>query len=127
MDERSAPRLRSFGAALDRLDDALAQPKTEWTRDSAIQRFEFTFELVWKAVATVAEAQGVDARSPREAFKRAFALGWIDEEDVWLRMLDDRNRTTHTYNEAVAEEIFKRLPVYAGALRALSKALSSVD
>ncbi len=127
MDERSALRLRSFGAALDRLDDALAQPKTEWTRDSAIQRFEFTFELAWKAVATVAEAQGVDARSPREAFKRAFALGWIDEEDVWLRMLDDRNRTMHTYNEAVAEEIFKRLPVYAGALRALSKALSSVD
>ncbi len=127
MDERSALRLRSFGAALDRLDDALAQPKTEWTRDSAIQRFEFTFELVWKAVATVAEAQGVDARSPREAFKRAFALGWIDEEDVWLRMLDDRNRTTHTYNETVAEEIFTRLPVYAGALRALSETLSSVD
>ena len=75
----------------------------------------------------MAEAQGVDARSPREAFKRAFALGWIDEEDVWLRMLDDRNRTTHTNNEAVAEEIFKPLPVYAGALRALSKALSSVD
>ena len=67
--------------ALDRLDDALAQPKTEWTRDSAIRRFEFTFELAWKAVATVAEAQGVDARSP----------------------------------------------LYAGALRALSKALSSVD
>ena len=127
MDERSAPRLRSFGAALDRLDDALAQPKTEWTRDSAIQRFEFTFELAWKAVANLAEAQGVDARSPREAFMRAFALGWIDEEDVWLRMLDDRNRTTHTYNEAVAEEIFKRLPVYARALGALSKALASVD
>ena len=36
------PRLRSFGAALDRLDDVLAQPKTEWPRDSAIQRFEFT-------------------------------------------------------------------------------------
>ena len=115
MDERSAPRLRSFGAALDRLDDALAQPKTEWTRDSAIHRFEFTFKLAWKVVATVAEAQGVDARSPREAFKRAFALGWIDEEDVWLRMLDDRNRTTHTYNAAVTEEIFTRLPAYAGA------------
>ena len=127
MDARSAGRLRSFGAALDRLDDALAQPKTEWTRDSAIQRFEFTFELAWKAVATVAEAQGVDARSPREAFKRAFALGWIDEEDLWLRMLDDCNRTTHTYNAAVTEEIFTRLPAYAGALRALSKALSSGD
>jgi len=107
------------------LDDALAQPKTEWTRDSAIQRFEFTFELAWKAVATVAQAHGVEARSPREAFKQAFALGWVTDEDVWLRMLDDRNRTTHTYNEAVAEEIFGQLGGYASALRALSDTLAS--
>jgi nucleotidyltransferase substrate binding protein (TIGR01987 family) len=107
------------------LDDALAQPKTEWTRGSAIQRFEFTFELAWKAVATVAQAHGVEARSPREAFKQAFALGWVTDEDVWLRMLDDRNRTTHTYNEAVAEEIFGQLGGYASALRALSDTLAS--
>jgi nucleotidyltransferase substrate binding protein (TIGR01987 family) len=118
-------RLVSLRTALGRLDDALAQPKTEWTRDSAIQRFEFTFELAWKAVATVAQAHGVEARSPREAFKQAFALGWVTDEDVWLRMLDDRNRMTHTYNEAVAEEIFGQLGGYASALRALSDTLAS--
>ncbi len=118
-------RLVSLRTALGRLDDALAQPKTEWTRDSAIQRFECTFELAWKAVATVAQAHGVEARSPREAFKQAFALGWVTDEDVWLRMLDDRNRTTHTYNEAVAEEIFGQLGGYASALRALSDTLAS--
>ena len=67
--ELPALRLRSFASALDRLDAALAQPKTERTRDSAIQRFEFTFELVWKPAAIVARAQGVEARSPRETFK----------------------------------------------------------
>lgn len=118
-------RLVSLRTALGRLDDALAQPKTEWTRDSAIQRFGFTFELAWKAVATVAQAHGVEARSPREAFKQAFALGWVTDEDVWLRTLDDRNRTTHTYNEAVAEEIFGQLGGYASALRALSDTLAS--
>ena len=35
IENRSTLRLRSFQAALDRLDDALAQPKTEWTRDKA--------------------------------------------------------------------------------------------
>ena len=125
-DDRETLRLRSFQSAVDRLDAALAQPKTEWTRDSAIQRFEFTFELAWKAVAAAAQAQGVDARSPREAFRRAFALGWISEEDVWLRMLDDRNRTTHTYNEAIAEEIFERLPAYAIVLRTLGETLAAV-
>ncbi len=119
-------RLRSFQSAIDRLDASLAQPKTEWTRDSAIQRFEFTFELAWKAVAAAAQAQGVDARSPREAFRRAFALGWIGEEDVWLRMLDDRNRTTHTYHEAIAEEIFERLQAYANVLRTLGETLAAV-
>ena len=119
-------RLRSFQSAIDRLDASLAQPKTEWTRDAAIQRFEFTFELAWKAVAAAAQAQGVDARSPREAFRRAFALGWIGEEDVWLRMLDDRSRTTHTYNEAIAEEIFERLQAYANVLRTLGETLAAV-
>lgn len=118
-------RLASLRIALGRLDDALVQPKTEWTRDSAIQRFEFTFELAWKAVATAARAHGVEARSPREAFKQAFALGWVTGEDVWLRMLDDRNRTTHTYNEAIAEEIFRRLPEYAEAVGALAEMLST--
>ena len=126
-DDLRALRLHSFSSALQRLDAALAQPKTEWTRDSAIQRFEFTFELAWKAVAVVARAQGVEARSPREAFKTAFSLSWIDAEDVWLRMLDDRNRMAHTYNEAVAEEMFGRLPAYATAMRALHGRLVSLD
>ena len=120
-------RLASFRTALARLDAALAQPKTEWTRDSAIQRFEFTFELAWKAVTTAARMHGVEARSPREAFKQAFALGWVADEDVWLRMLDDRNRTTHTYNEAVAEQIFERLSGYARALRSLADALAAAS
>ena len=39
--------LRLLGLALTRLDGALAQPVNEFVRDSAIQRFEFTFELDW--------------------------------------------------------------------------------
>ncbi len=56
-----------------------------------------------------------------------FSLGWIDGEPLWLRMLDDRNRTTHTYNEAVAEEIYARLESYAEALDGLQRRLVSPD
>ena len=65
-----AARLRSLGDALGRLADALAQPKTEWTRDAAIQRFEFSFDPAWKAVSACARSEGVEARSPREASAR---------------------------------------------------------
>jgi nucleotidyltransferase substrate binding protein (TIGR01987 family) len=99
------------------------QQKTEWTRDAAIQRFEFTFELCWKAARRFAKHEGLDVSSPREAFKTAMKLGWIDDDPLWLRMLEDRNRTSHTYKEQTAEEIYARLPQYAMAMAELARRL----
>jgi len=111
--------LATFGRALDRLGDALAQPKTEWTRDAAIQRFEFSFELGWKTVARFALREGLECPSPRQAFRAAFRLGWIEDELVWLGMIEDRNLTAHTYREETAEMIYARLPKHHSALGAL--------
>jgi nucleotidyltransferase substrate binding protein (TIGR01987 family) len=55
--------------------------------------------------------------------KLAFQQGWIDEEGAWLAMLDDRNLTSHTYNESTAVEIYKRLRSHLTALRRLGVAL----
>lgn len=98
--EELRDRLAVLETALARLQDALAQPKSEWTRDAAIQRFEFTFELAWKAVASAARHQGVEVASPRRAWQTAFQLGWIDDDRLWLDMLEDRNRASHSYREA---------------------------
>jgi len=108
--------LAVFEAALARLEDALRQPETEWTRDAAIQRFEFTFELAWKNVMRFARHEGLDVASPRQAWRTALRLGWIGDDQIWLDMLEDRNRTSHTYNEQTAEEIFSRLPRYHAVL-----------
>ncbi len=117
--------LDTLATALDRLRSALAQPKTEWTRDAAIQRFEFTFELAWKAVMHAAHDEGRECASPRQAFRLAFSLGWIADDSLWLDMLEDRNRTSHTYNEATAEAIYARLADYANALANLLQTLRS--
>ncbi len=111
--------LAAFEAALARLEDALKQPKTEWTRDAAIQRFEFTFELAWKNVMRFARREGLQLASPRQAWRAALQLGWIGDDEIWLDMLEDRNRSSHTYNEQTAEEIFSRLPRYYTALTQL--------
>lgn len=116
-------RLDSLAAALDRLRDALAQPKSEWTRDAAIQRFEFTFELAWKGVKRAAAREGIDAPSPRQALRAGFRLGWIEDDALWLEMLEDRNRTSHTYLLATAEAIYARLPAYLGAMDGLLRRL----
>ncbi len=111
--------IEALERAIGRLAAALAQPKTEWTRDAAIQRFEFTFELAWKAVARLAHVEGIEAPSPRQALRAALRLGWIEDDFAWLGMLDDRNRTSHTYNEATAEAIYSRLPGNLARLQSL--------
>ena len=33
----------------------------------------------------------------------------INEEDVWLQMLEDRNKTSHAYNQDLADEIYNHI------------------
>ncbi len=97
--------------ALTRLKEVLAQPKTDITRDSAIQRFEFTLDLSWKATKTfLEEKKGVVCASPKECFREAYRQGIITYEEAWLHFVDMRNETVHTYNEVVAEQIYGQLP-----------------
>lgn len=97
---------------MKRLQEAVAQPETDLVRDAVIQRFEFTFELVWKSLKLYLERQGLDCGGPRSTLKKAFAEGLIDtpeEADVWLRMLEDRNLTSHAYDEALATQIYRHV------------------
>jgi nucleotidyltransferase substrate binding protein (TIGR01987 family) len=117
MSENLRNLLRLLNTALSRLDVALAQPVNEFVRDSAIQRFEFTFELFRKSLKAYAEESGVEVFSPRDSLRTAFQLGVIQEDQEWFRMLEDRNMTSGTYNEATADSIYSHLPTYARLLR----------
>jgi hypothetical protein len=75
MPEQNDSSLVPFGNALARLSEALNQPKTEWTRDAAIQRFEFTIELAWKTIIRFARREGFECDSSRQALRAAFKLG----------------------------------------------------
>ena len=61
--------------------------------------------------------QGVDTVTPRQTLKQAYTARWLDSEKLWLGMLDDRNRTSHAYDEALAEEIYEQVQTYAPEMR----------
>ena len=106
-------QIKQLHQAVTRLDEALAQKPNPFIRDSAIQRFEFCFDLTWKTIKTyLDEKKGVVCTSPKDCFRSAFQQGLIGNEPVWLEMTDARNLTVHTYNEDLAETIFKKLPAY---------------
>lgn len=74
-----------------------------------IQFFEIAFELSWKLLKDYLSYIGYEVKSPREAIKTAFSIELIAEGRVWLDALFDRNLTVHTYDEASANEIYKRI------------------
>jgi nucleotidyltransferase substrate binding protein (TIGR01987 family) len=107
--------LRAMGA----LKEILLEPFSIIVRDAAIQRFEFTFEALWKFLKEyLKEQEGIICNSPKACFRELFPLGLLNESETvtFLEMTDDRNMTSHTYKEEVSQIIFSKLQKYSTAI-----------
>ena len=78
-------------------------------RAGIIQFYEMTFELAWKVMKDYLENSGYIIKSPRDAIKQAFQMGIIENGHIWIDALEDRNLTTHTYEESKALEIDEKI------------------
>ena len=118
-----------LGRALNRLGEALAAPADHDMRiDALIQRFEFTIELYWKVLKIFLENEQVEARSPLSVFKEAYYIGWLGDDDApWVAMLKDRNLSSHTYDEELANQVVDRIPAYYPLLRETYERLGKHD
>lgn len=120
-----SPRLHSFINAANRLEEALKEPPTALVRDACIQRFEFSFELGWKAIQEQLREQGQNCQSPKSCLREAFKQGWIEDEKAGVELLVDRNMTSHTYDENLAKAIYTRLPKHLKFLNQLKVCLQN--
>ncbi len=108
--------------ALESLKSILEHPYSEIVRDAAIQRFEYSFELVWKlSKEYLREVEGLVCASPKACFRRLHEIGMMDEKTTerFLLMTDRRNETTHTYREQLAREVFGELAGYLELMSSL--------
>ena len=128
--ERFVERQAEVKNAAGRLTEAVAQPQTQIVRDAAIQRFEFTFEVIWKTLKLFLERQGHECGGPRSTLKKAFTEGLIsspDEADLWLALLEDRNLTSHAYDEGLAARIYQHIVKdYARILGAMAEKIQTL-
>lgn len=128
--ERFIERQADVRASSMRLREALAQPESDLIRDATIQRFEFTFEVIWKALKLYLEHQGHDCGGPRPTLKKAFAEGLIpsvEEADCWLQMIEDRNLTSHAYDQALAARIYSHIrDEYSAPLNSMAERIQSL-
>ena len=109
-DIRWIQRLRHFQKALAQLREAdeLAKERalTNIEKQGFIKTFEFTHELAWNTLKDFLEQRGVqDLYGSRDATREAFQVDLIENGQVWMDMIKDRNLTSHTYNESTANKI----------------------
>lgn len=108
-DIRWKQRFQNFDRAFCLLNEALVMGPgalTNLEKEGVIQRFEYSFELAWKTIKDYLEYDGFNFTTvtPRQILKDAFAARLVSDGQVWMDMLDHRNRLSHSYDFAVFNE-----------------------
>lgn len=117
--------LQRLRQAYERLAEGVAHTRDDLDRDGVVQRFEFTFELLWKTLKIWLEHMGVPCAGPRPCIKTAFRFGLVPDDEILLDMLEDRNRASHIYDEDMAQAIFEHISrVY---VQVLEKVLNHLE
>jgi nucleotidyltransferase substrate binding protein (TIGR01987 family) len=113
-DIRWKQRFSNLKKAYIQLSEAVEMDEyTDLEREGMIQRFEYTYELAWNTIKDFYEYQGdKDIQGSWDAIRLAFERGLIQEGEIWMKMIDNRQRTSHTYNKETAEEIAELIREY---------------
>lgn len=131
-DIRWKQRLQNYSAALQQLTDAVSimnsRALTDLEKQGLIQAFEFTHELAWNTLKDYFEDQGnMSITGSKDAAREGFQKGLIVNGETWMEMIKSRNKTSHTYNKAVASEIVEKIQAnYYPAFKELEVKLKSL-
>lgn len=100
-------------------------------RAGVIQNFEFTYELCWKFMKrwlghSLGSAR-VDGVARRELFRLGAEHRLIKDVEAWMVFHDARNETSHTYDDAKADEVFEIARKFLPEAKALLTRLEGAD
>lgn len=127
--KRFKERKADYHKAVIKLQEALNEQETEIIIDGVLHRFEFTFELAWKTMKDYMEYNGIieNTGSPREVLKTAFSNGLIEDGEIWINMMLDRNSLSHLYDEETSRKIYKNIKEkYIILIEKLNKKLQNI-
>ena len=113
--ERLKKRIEVAKKALITLQELKNEPESKILRDAMIQRFEYSFEAMWKAAKQyLNDIEGLNLGSPKGVIRACFQVGLLNQAQtrLALAMTDSRNLTSHTYNESLADDIFSKIKDY---------------
>ncbi len=112
--EQCQQRLLSLEKSLVSLNEAhtfyLKNSQNNIYAMALIQSFEFSFELCWVVVKYFIQHKDiVNLKYARAVIKQAFKNGIIQNGDLWIDMLETRNKLSHVYSEQMAREFVEKI------------------
>lgn len=110
-DIRWKQRFENFNRAFLQFERFLQKEElNELENQGLIKAFEYTFELARKTLQDLLKERGYkDIRGPKLVIQQSFQDGYIKNGKDWMKMLEGRNLTSHTYNEDTANEIIDEI------------------
>jgi nucleotidyltransferase substrate binding protein (TIGR01987 family) len=113
-DIRWIQRLNHFNKAFSQLKEAVElarqRPLSKLEEQGLIQSFEYTHELAWNTLKDFLESRGArNLYGSKDVTREAFKRGLIENGEAWMDMIENRNLTSHTYDEAVASQIISAI------------------
>ena len=99
---------------------------TDYYRDAALQRFDFTFNTAVKCVQAGALKQDMTCESPEECFALAERMEWLPQGKEWKNMLQDYKNMKSESASKDADVIFANLKNHSGQLKVLFDRLSEL-
>jgi|AFSR01.1.fsa_nt_gi nucleotidyltransferase substrate binding protein (TIGR01987 family) len=132
-DIRWIQRFENFKKAMLQLEKFIAKKDelNDMEKQGLIKAFEYTFELGWTVIKDFYEHQGiVNLQGSRDAFRTGIERGLISNGEQWMKMIESRIKTVHTYDEETAEEVAQAvvhqyLPMFQELKQSLEKFLTS--
>lgn len=117
MSPQSTPRWQQRFQNYQKALSQLVQATTDYdetapniVKEGVLQRFEFTHELAWKTLKDYLEYEGhQNITGSRTAVRLAFNLGLLEDGQLWMDMIESRNRTVHAYDESILLTEFTKI------------------
>ncbi|MEI6168606.1 MAG: nucleotidyltransferase substrate binding protein [bacterium] len=132
LDTRWIQRLNHFAKAFLQLKEAVElakqRPLSKLEGQGLIQAFEYTHELAWNTLKDFFESREVrNLYGSKDTTREAFKAGLIENGEAWMDMIQSRNLTSHTYDEATADQIISAiLNIYFEEFKALEVKLGEI-
>ena len=120
---------RSLKADEDAIHLALSSEIIESIRAGVIQNFEVCYEQAWKMMKRWIEnhigSSYVDGVTRRELFRVAAENRLITDVELWMGFHSSRNETSHTYDQATANEVFSDAKPFLAEVKSLFDIIQS--